>query len=118
MSKPNIVIDESVDYAIVSELRANDFTIYAVIDETPSISDEKVLNIAINKNALLITEDKDFGELVFRFQFFHKGILLVRMVNAKSLEKARTVLKVMNEHYEELIDNFSVLDDSKLRIRK
>lgn len=70
------------------------------------------------KNALLITEDKDFGELVFRFQLPHKGILLIRMINAKSLEKAEVVLKVMNEHYEDLFNNFSVLDENKIRIRK
>jgi predicted nuclease of predicted toxin-antitoxin system len=113
-----IIIDESVDYAIVDLLRANGFTVYAIIDETPSISDNKVLNISNEQNALLITEDKDFGELVFRFQLPHKGILLVRMIDAKSTEKAEAVLKVLREYYNEMIENFSVLDKNKLRIRK
>jgi len=117
-SNLSIVIDESVDYAIIEKLSANNFNVYAIIDETPSISDESVLNIATEKNALIITEDKDFGELVFRFQLSHRGILLVRMISSKSFEKADAVLRVMINHQEELINNFSVLDENKLRIRK
>ena len=52
-SNLTIVIDESADYAIVDQLRANNFIVYAIIDETPSISDKEVLHIATEKNALL-----------------------------------------------------------------
>lgn len=117
-SNLTIVIDESADYAIVDQLRANNFIVYAIIDETPSISDKEVLHIATEKNALIITEDKDFGELVFRFQLSHRGILLIRMVSSKSFEKADAVLRAMINHHHELINNFSVLDENKLRIRK
>jgi predicted nuclease of predicted toxin-antitoxin system len=72
--KLQVVIDESVDYLIVNKLKSTDFEVYAIIDELPSISDKEVLAIANKQNALLITEDKDFGELVFRFQLLHKGI--------------------------------------------
>lgn len=117
MNNIKIVIDESVDYAVVDRLKKNDFDVYAIIDEQPSISDKEVLSIAINKNALLITEDKDFGELVFRFKLLHKGILLIRMLNAKSIEKSEAVLKVLLDYYDQMLNNFSVLDNDKLRIR-
>ncbi len=113
-----IVIDESVDYAIVQTLKHTRFSIISISDETPSIPDKQVLEIAYAHNALLITEDKDFGELVFRLQLKHKGILLIRMIKAKSSEKADAVLKVIEMHFNDMIDNFSVLDNLKLRIRK
>lgn len=50
------------------------------MEQSPSASDAEVLAIAFKRNALLITEDKDFGELVFRFQKPHKGILLIRIL--------------------------------------
>lgn len=118
MSNLRIVIDESVDYAIVNITKQNGFNVFAIIDETPSISDNEVLSIANKQDALLITGDKDFGELVFRFQLSHKDILLIRMIEAKSFEKANAVLKTLMEYYNEMVDNFSVLDNEKLRIRK
>jgi predicted nuclease of predicted toxin-antitoxin system len=118
MSNINIVIDESVDYQIVNTAKQNGLEVFAIIDENPSISDTEVLSIANKKKALLITEDKDFGELVFRFQLSHNGILLVRMPEVKSLPKAEIVLKTILEYYDEMINNFSVLDKNKLRIKK
>jgi predicted nuclease of predicted toxin-antitoxin system len=113
-----IVIDESVDYAIVTALKKAGFSIFVIADETPSIPDNKVLEIAFTNSALLITEDKDFGELAFRFQLKHSGILLVRMIEAESKEKADEVIKSVKLYFEDMLNNFSVLDNRKLRIRK
>ena len=113
-----IVIDESVDYAIGHALRSTEFSVFVIADEIPSISDKEVLELAYTNNALLITEDKDFGELVFRFQLKHKGILLIRMIEAKSLEKAEAAMKAIKMHFSDLLNNFSVLDNQKIRIRK
>ena len=60
-----IVADESVDFRIVTALRSVGLIVYSVAEELPSINDISVLSIAVEKEALLITEDKDFGELVF-----------------------------------------------------
>lgn len=57
-----IVADESVDYRIVKGLRVAGFSVLSIIENSVSISDEEVLRTAVSNNALLITEDKDFGE--------------------------------------------------------
>lgn len=66
MANYRIIADESVDYRIVTGLREQEISVYAVSEQKPSIKDEAVLAIAHNNGALLIPEDKDFGELVFR----------------------------------------------------
>jgi hypothetical protein len=71
--KYQIVADERVDFRIVLQLREIGLTVYAIVEQEPSISDEKVLAIANENEALLITEDKDFGELVFRLRLPHRG---------------------------------------------
>ncbi|MBK8949458.1 MAG: DUF5615 family PIN-like protein [Flavobacteriales bacterium] len=38
-----------------------------------------MLRITHERDAMLITEDKDFGELVFRLRAVHAGVALVRM---------------------------------------
>lgn len=114
----NIVADESVDYRIIRYLRQQSFNVIAIIDNNASITDTKVLDKANDQNALLITEDKDFGELVFRLKLKHNGIVLLRFFNDTIEIQNKKVLETLQNHYQELLNNFSTLSDKRLRIRK
>lgn len=76
------------------------------------------MEIAVKNRSLLLTEDKDFGELVYRFKMNHFGILLIRLVNYSSSEKAELVLLTLKKHSDKLKNVFSVLDERKIRIRR
>lgn len=114
----NVVADESVDAAITLALRNHSFTVYSVAENHPSITDEQVLTLANKHSALLITEDKDFGELVVRLRKKHQGILLIRLSGLTSEEKAGIVVKAIKNHFDEMRFAFSVIDFTKLRIKK
>lgn len=118
MSEFQIVADESVDYSIVTELRDKGYNVYAIVEQAPAISDKEVLFVAFQNNAFLITEDKDFGELVYRFQLQHKGVLLVRMITSTLKEKAISVSNTVIKYGDELLNSFTVLDEKKIRTRK
>ncbi|WEK35114.1 MAG: DUF5615 family PIN-like protein [Candidatus Pseudobacter hemicellulosilyticus] len=60
------VADESVDAPIYKALRQDSHGVLAIAETTPGITDEQVLQIAYDNKAILITQDKDFGELVYR----------------------------------------------------
>lgn len=62
----NLMTDECIDQQIVDHLRGEGHEVLYVAEINPSISDEIILERANEKNALLLTADKDFGELVFR----------------------------------------------------
>ncbi len=68
--------DEGVDAAVVKILRENGHDVYYIAEEEPSIPDTAVLNIAALRDDILITSDKDFGELVFKNLSPHKGVIL------------------------------------------
>jgi len=113
-----IVADESVDYRIINFLRTNSFDVTAIIDNHASISDTEVLRKSNEQNALLITEDKDFGELVFRFKLKHNGVLLLRF-SKDSIDVINIkVLETLQKFQDCLLSNFSTLTDKKLRIRQ
>ena len=114
--KYQIVADESVDYRIVVQLRKTGLSVYSIAEQQPSIKDENVLNIAFDNKALLLTEDKDFGELVFRLQLPHHGVLLIRIENPAF--KISSVVETISRHYPEMFDKFSVITDTKLRIKE
>jgi predicted nuclease of predicted toxin-antitoxin system len=66
--------DEGVDAAIVSALRSDGHDIQWMAEELEGSTDDVVLDAAARDARILITEDKDFGELVFRQRLHHRGV--------------------------------------------
>ena len=58
--------DESVDKQIVDRLRAAGHHIEFIAETTPGIPDSQVLERSNEATAVLLTADKDFGEMIFR----------------------------------------------------
>jgi len=120
MPKPDdhsVVADENFDFAVVKQLRENGFSVVAIAESFSSIPDTQVLQIAVDRKAVLLTEDKDFGELVHRLRMNHCGILLVRLLKMDSTEKSKRVMDVIMKQGDELVNSFSVLSNEQLRIR-
>lgn len=67
---------------------------------------------------MLVTADKDFGELVFRQGRLHSGIILVRLHGLDPSEKGRVTVAAIAEHGSELEQAFAVLEQGRIRIRK
>ena len=114
---PLIVADESVDYAIVALLRKSGIEVLAIAEDYPGWPDHRVLELAYLREAYLITEDKDFGELTYRFQKPSHGILLVRLPKEESDVKAVLVLEIIQSDFQRIWKKFSVLEPLKLRVR-
>ncbi len=83
-----IVADESVDFPIIRKLRENHFEVIAIAELCSGVPDEQVLKIAHEMQSLLVTADKDFGELSFRLDKVSHGIILLRFSGMGNLEKA------------------------------
>lgn len=113
----NIVADENVNYGIISALRQNDWNVVAVADEHRGITDADVLGLARRHEAVLITEDKDFGEWVFAHHATDVGILLLRYSNKPVDVIVGKLLIVLRIHGERLRRRFVVITPEKIRIR-
>jgi predicted nuclease of predicted toxin-antitoxin system len=113
-----LLADESVDRQIVERLRQDSHDTLYVAELSPSITDVQVLQEANNRSAVLLTEDKDFGELVYRLGQVHAGVVLIRLAGLPSLTKADIVAKVLHDHRAELPGAFSVISPGAVRIRK
>jgi predicted nuclease of predicted toxin-antitoxin system len=113
-----IVADENVDRQIVDRLRADGHEVLFVAELDPGIDDEAVLLHSRQINAILLTADKDFGELVCRQRLLHAGILLIRLAGLAPDVKAVLVAAAFRRHGEELTEGFAVLSEHSLRLRK
>ncbi len=113
-----ILADENVESEIVVALRAAGFEVIDIKEQSPGIDDYDVLSIAANADAVLLTNDKDFGELVFRDQLVSSGVVLMRLGTATPAEKIENLLLTLNEHGNELEGAFTVISLRGLRVRK
>ena len=113
-----LLVDEGVDGPIVARLRNDEHQVWYVAEMAPGIPDEAVLDLANQEQAVLITADKDFGELIFRQQRLSPGIILIRLAGLTAGEKASLVSEVVKDHEAELAQAFTVLTPKTVRIRR
>ena len=114
----NFVADEGIDRQIVERLRQKDYEVLYIAEMEPGISDEQVLSWANDRRAMLLTADKDFGELVYRQQRLSSGVILIRLAGLTPERKAAIVVKAINEHAPELPGSFAVIAPGTVRIRR
>ncbi len=111
------VADESVDYQIVSRLREDGHEVIYIADTQSGASDNSVLNQANVEQAVLLTSDKDFGDLVFRQHLVSSGILLLRIAGLPQERKAAIVANAISKHGAAVPHAFTVLTPATIRIR-
>jgi predicted nuclease of predicted toxin-antitoxin system len=111
------LVDEGADKSIVDGLREMDFDVYYVIEQIRSLEDDILLKIADEENRILITRDKDFGELVFRLNKAHRGVILIRLEGYTTDQRAEIVCRLIFQHLSELPGSFTVIQKEIIRIR-
>jgi len=111
------VADENVDLPIIARLRKEGHEVYAIIEMSAGVPDDEVLKQANRQGVVLLTGDKDFGELVYRDKRFTCGIVLIRLAGLSNSEKVEIVASVIKEHASELGNAFTVISQRNLRIR-
>lgn len=113
----NIFADESVNQPIVERLRQAGHLVLAVAELAPSISDEEVLTLANGSHSILLTADKDFGELVFRLKRVANGVILIRLKGLSLDAQSDLVVNTIASYIDELAGNFTVVTPGNIRIR-
>ncbi|MCW3074144.1 MAG: hypothetical protein JWP69_1213 [Flaviaesturariibacter sp.] len=111
------IADEGVEKTIVLALRVQYDVIY-IAEAAQGSNDDFILELAQKENRLLITLDKDFGELVFRLNKAHAGVILCRMQGLTNEDKAALVVTTIDKYHIELLQSFTVIQPKNIRIRK
>ncbi len=116
-----ILADENVDRYIVEQLRAEGFEVKYVLEISPGLKNGEVLEMAIKEEAILLTADKDFGELVYRSYLEKglklKGIVLIRLSGFSLEKRAKMVSEYFKKMKNQLSGKFIVLSRKISRMR-
>ena len=114
----NLFADESVERPVVDRLRQDSHNVLFVAELAPNIADDEVLRTANERSAILVTADRDFGELVFRQGAAHAGVILLRLAGLANATKAAIVAEVCRLRGPELVGSFTVVSPGQVRIRR
>ncbi|MGZ3846328.1 MAG: DUF5615 family PIN-like protein [Flavisolibacter sp.] len=109
--------DEGLDAPLVELLRQEKYTVIYAAEEMKGASDIEILERADKEKAILITKDKDFGELVIRHRMHSQGVILIRVDRLNIAANRLWVLRLINRHTLELEYSFTVIEEDKIRIR-
>lgn len=113
-----VLVDVGVGRLVEQWLAEQGHDVLAIRELNPRMSDSDILALAAAENRLVITMDKDFGDLVARAQQAHAGILLLRLEEADSQTKVRVVAEIFTSHANLLPGQYCVYQRTRLRARR
>jgi predicted nuclease of predicted toxin-antitoxin system len=109
--------DECVDAGLVTRLRSESHDVTYIAEVHASAADRQVLAMALSENRLLLTEDKDFGDLVFRSRMEVPGVILLRLGPQERHLKWDRLQATIAQFGESLFGRYVVIDEMRMRSR-
>ena len=107
--------DVNVERGIIELLRNMGFDVRWVADLDKFMEDQQVLKLAEKENRILLTNDKDFGELVFRRKKEISGLILFRVKGQDTGLKKQLLKRLLKGHKDKLKGYFVVVTKDKFR---
>lgn len=109
--------DECVDAALVSQLRGAGHDILYVAEIASGATDAEARRRARNDSRLPLTEDEDFGELLFRLKLAVPGLVLLRLRPEQHLLKWARLEAAIGQFGDRLFGRYLVIKDTRFRSR-
>jgi predicted nuclease of predicted toxin-antitoxin system len=113
-----IIIDENVDQLIVDQILTDKYEIFSIRELRPGISDREIIDLAKSKKGIILTEDKDFGELVFSYNLKESSVIFLRYDKPDYEQIADNIIKILDNYYSNPEHYFITITIKKIRIRK
>jgi predicted nuclease of predicted toxin-antitoxin system len=99
-------------------LRSGGHDVLYVAEAAAGLSDTDVIALALQEKRLLLTEDKDFGDLVFRREHAVPGVVLMR-INPENLSlKATRLAAAIDRYGDGLFGRYMVIEQGRFRSRR
>jgi predicted nuclease of predicted toxin-antitoxin system len=112
------LLDENVEYRLATFLQHYGHDVTAIAhDYLAALKDSEVLRISVREERILITNDRDFGELVVRRQLPHVGVILLRLHEERYETQQNRLLYVLTHHTQDM-GRFIVVTADSIRVRQ
>lgn len=114
---PKLLLDENIGQSVAKLLTNNDYDVKNVADVGFGMRDADILALALREKRVLITLDKDFGQMIYQSRAEHRGVILVRLQNESSPNIKFVLLNFLNSYDGDVVGKFIVLTEDKIRVR-
>lgn len=108
--------DECCDFSVVRGLRAEGYDVFAVGEVMQRSVDRSLIELAAEEQRILLTEDKDFGWLVYASNAHSAGVILIRYPGSARQGLADAVVRLVRTQGERLSGSFVVMQPGQVRI--
>jgi predicted nuclease of predicted toxin-antitoxin system len=112
------LVDECTGPKVARWLRGEGHEVFSVYEQARGMRDEDIIAKALDEDWILITNDKDFGEKVYREHRLHRGVILLRLKNERATSKIEALRRLLATYADRLTDRFVVVSETRVRFGK
>jgi predicted nuclease of predicted toxin-antitoxin system len=114
-----LLANENIPLASVQFLRSCGLDIKAFGQEFSGISDQEVIQLAIEEERTIITFDRDYGELIFKHGYRPPfGVIYLRWKTFKPVEPGKYLISIIQKSQIDFSYALTVIDEDSIRQRK
>ncbi|MDW7680252.1 MAG: DUF5615 family PIN-like protein [bacterium] len=112
------LVDECTGPRVAQWLREQNHEIFSVYEQARGMTDGDIIEKAYTENWILITNDKGFGEKVYRGGRPHRGVVFLRLEDERAVVKIETLRRLLEKYADQLTDRFVVVTETKVRFAR
>lgn len=112
------LVYECTGPAVARWLRGQGHEVFSVFHDARGMKDIEVIRKAHQENWILISNDKDFGEKVYRERFSHRGVILLRLEDERAICKIEALHRLLSNYADRLADQFVVVTEARVRFAR
>ena len=112
------LVDECVGPKVAQWLRAQGHEVFSIYTEARGMDDDDIIQQAFAEDWILITNDKDFGEKVYRERRPHRGVIFLRLENERATNKIAVLRRLLESYANKLKDQFVVVTETGVRFAR
>ncbi len=109
--------DENVSRLVIERLRNGGHDVVSIGETRAGAPDEDVLDAADTEAWILMTEDRDFGEMIIRQRLGVQGMMLLELDRLSNAAEAAAVAEAVATHADRLVGNLVVIEPGRIRVR-
>ncbi len=110
------IVDECTGPTVAKWLETEGHNVVSISPDRKGISDKEILKIAFREERILITNDKDFGELIFKNKLSHCGVIFLRLTDETVNNKVFVLNNLIYNHQKIIIKGgFLVVTEKSIR---
>jgi len=112
------LVDECTGPILAQWLRDQSHEVFSVYEEARAMDDDNIIQKALAENWILITNDKGFGEKVYRELHSHRGVVFMRLEDERAANKIAVLKRLLEAYADKLPESFVVVTETRVRFAR